>query len=125
MLGGLLAPVLAAALAVVPAGAASADDTVLVRGLGFPADGLTNLSIVGCSGIFDRVPEPIATFLSRSADAPAGTRSLKYDLGGGNAVGSQHRFTSLAATTVAGLSLAAPDGASGVAYAGYQAPADA
>lgn len=125
ILGLVLAPGVAASLVVSSAGAASADDTVLVRGLGFPADGLTNLSIVGCSGIFDRVPEPIATFLSRSDDAPAGSRSLKYDLAGGNAVGSQHRVTSMAATTVAGLSLAAPEGASGVAYAGYQAPADA
>jgi hypothetical protein len=102
---------------------ASADGTVVVRGFGFPADG-TSLSIVGCAGVYDRVPEPIPTFLSRSDDAPAGSRSLKYDLAGGNAVGSQHRFSSLASTTVAGLSLSAPDGASGVAYVGYRAPGD-
>ena len=114
----------AAVAAVLSMSPASADDTVVVRGLGFPATGMTNLSIVGCSGLYDRVPEPIPTFLSRSADAPAGSRSLKFDLAGGNAVGSQHRFGSLASTTVAGLSLSAPEGAAGVAYVGYRAPAD-
>ena len=97
----------AAVAAVLSMSPASADGTVVVRGLGFPAGGMTNLSIVGCSGIYDRVPEPIPTFLSRSADAPAGSRSLKFDLAGGNALGSQHLFGSLASTTVAGLSLAA------------------
>lgn len=103
---------------------AKADSTVVVRGLDFPEGSTTGLSITGCAGIFDRAAEPIATYLSRSPDAPAGTRSLKYDLGGGNAVGSQHQVGSMAATTVAGLSLHAAEGASGVAYAGYIAPAD-
>lgn len=103
---------------------AKADSTVVVRGLGFPEGSRSGLSITGCAGIFDRAAEPIATYLSRSPDAPAGARSLKYDLAGGNAVGSQHQVASMAATTVAGLSVHAAEGASGVAYVGYIAPAD-
>ncbi|MCW2842781.1 MAG: hypothetical protein JWN22_697 [Nocardioides sp.] len=109
--------------AVLTAAPASADDTVVVRGLDFPA-GLTSLSITGCPGLFDRVAEPVSTYLSKSADAPAGTRSLKYDLAGGNAVGSEHAVASMTSTSAAGLSVFAPDGATGVAYAGYRAPAD-
>ena len=69
--------------------------------------------------------EPIATYLSRSPDVPLGSHSLSHDLAGGNAVGSQHQVDSILATTVAGLSLKAPEGSTGVAYAGYQAPEDA
>ncbi len=102
---------------------AAADDTVVVHGLGFPSGGLTSLAITGCPGIFQRVAEPVATYLSNSP-AVTGTRSLKYDLAGGNAVGSQHAVSSMTGTTVAGLSVQAPQGSSGVAYAGYRAPAD-
>jgi hypothetical protein len=109
--------------ALVQAPAAYADSTVVVRGLDFPV-GLTRISITGCPGLFDRVAEPVSTYLSRSPDAPAGTRSLKYDLAGGNAVGAEHAVASMAATSVAGLSVSAPEGSAGVAYAGYQAPAD-
>lgn len=116
MLGGAA---VAAALSVSPA---HADSEVVVRGLSFPADSATKLSIVGCEGVYDRKPEPIATYLSRGG--PAGTRSFKYDLAGGNAVGSQTSVRSMAATTTAGLTVYAPNGSAGVAYAGYQAPAD-
>ena len=95
----------------------------MVRGLSFPADSATKLSIVGCEGVYARQPEPIATYLSRGP-GPAGTRSFKYDLAGGNAVGSQSSVRSMAATTTAGLSVYAPNGSAGVAYAGYQSPAD-
>ena len=81
MMGGAA---VAAALSVSPA---HADSQVVVRGLSFPADSATKLSIVGCEGVYNRQPEPIATYLSRGG--PAGTRSFKYDLAGGNAVGSQ------------------------------------
>ena len=117
----IVAGVVTAALLGAPA--AYADSTVVVRGLDFPA-GLTQLSIAGCPGIFDRVAEPVPTCLSRGVDAPAGSRSLKYDLAGGNAVGSQHAVASMAETSVAGLSVAAPQGSTGVAYAGYRAPED-
>ncbi|MCW2793238.1 MAG: hypothetical protein JWO76_2336 [Nocardioides sp.] len=109
--------------AVLTAAPAIADDTVVVRGLDFQG-GLTSLSITGCPGLFDRVAEPVTTYVSKSPDAPAGARSLKYDLAGGNAVGSQHAVASMTQTSVAGLSVFAPDGAIGVAYAGYRAPAD-
>ena len=38
------------------------DDTVVVRGLDFQ-DGLTSLSITGCPGLFDRVAEPVTTYV--------------------------------------------------------------
>jgi hypothetical protein len=114
--GGITAAVLQAA-------PASADTTVVVRGLGFPSAGLTGLAITGCPGLFDRVAEPVTSYLSRG-DSPIGTRSLKYDLAGGNAVGSQQAVASMTGTSVAGLSVRAPGGTSGVAYAGYQPPAD-
>jgi hypothetical protein len=109
--------------AVLQATPASADTTIVVRGLGFPSGGLTNLAITGCPGLFDRVAEPVTSYLSRG-ESPAGTRSLKYDLAGGNAVGSQQAVASMTGTSVAGLSVMAPGGTSGVAYAGYQPPAD-
>ncbi len=114
--GGIAAVVLQAA-------PASADDTVVVHGVGFPADGLDGLAITGCSGIFDRLAEPVTSYLSHEPSA-LGTRSLRYDLAGGDAVGSQYAVTSMRGTTTAGLSVQAPDGTTGVAYAGYRAPAD-
>ena len=111
------------AAAVLQAAPASADTTVVVRGLGFPSAGLTGLAITGCPGLFDRVAEPVTSYLSRG-DSPIGARSLKYDLAGGNAVGSQQAVASMTGTSVAGLSVRAPGGTSGVAYAGYQPPAD-
>jgi hypothetical protein len=111
--------------AVLPVSAARADSTVVVRGLGFAAGSSTSLAVVGCTGLYATSGEPVATYLSPSPGGPAGTRALKYDLDGGSAVGSQHRVGSMAATTVAGLSVTAPQGTSGVAYAGYQSPEDA
>lgn len=49
---------------------------------------------------------------------------MSYDLAGGNAVGAQFAVGSVLATTVAGLSMAAPQGTTGVAYVGYQPPRD-
>jgi hypothetical protein len=114
---------LAAALA--PLGAAHADSTVVVRGLGFAAGSSTNLAVLGCSDLYSTGGASPATYLSPSPGGPAGERSLKYDLAGGVAVGSQHRVASLQSTTVAGLSVLAPHGTTGVAYAAYQAPGDA
>ncbi|MFC4783539.1 hypothetical protein ACT8ZV_03635 [Nocardioides sp. MAHUQ-72] len=111
--------------ALVPFSAARADSTVVVRGLGFSADSMTNLAIVGCADLFGIGGGSPTTYLSPSPGGPAGSRSLKFDLDGGTAVGSQHRVSSMAATTVAGLSVLAPQGTSGVAYAGYQSPEDA
>ena len=118
LMGSLVAVVL-------PVSAARADTTVVVRGLGFAQDSATSLAIVGCEGLYATSGAPVATYLSPSPDGPAGSRALKYELGGGSAVGSQHRVGSLAATTVAGLSVTALQGTSGVAYAGYLSPEDA
>ncbi len=111
--------------AVLPLTAAHADSTVVVRGLGFAPDSSTNLALVGCSGLYDAAPGDVTTYLSPSPDGPAGSRALKYDLDGGSAVGSQHHVASMAATTVAGLSVQAPRGTSGVAYAALQSAQDA
>src|SRR5215207_11096391 len=57
--------------------------------------------------------------------ATAGRRSLGYDLSGGTAIGSQHAVPSMVGITTASLSVFAPEGAQGLAVAGYQEPADA
>ncbi|MBB6627137.1 hypothetical protein H5V45_07365 [Nocardioides sp. KIGAM211] len=119
---GLMVAAAVTAVAV-QAAPAHADSTVVVRGLDF-SGGLTSLAITGCPGLFDRVAEPISTYLSKAADVPLGSRALKYDLAGGNAVGAQHAVASMTGTTVAGMSVQAPQGTTGVAYAGYQSPAD-
>ena len=120
---GLVIVAGAAVGAVLSMSPAHADDQVVVRGLSFPADGATKLAIVGCDAVYDRRPEPIATYLSRENGA-GGTRSFEYDLAGGNAVGSQTSVGSMSDTSAAGLSVYAAHGSAGVAYAGYQAPAD-
>ncbi len=119
-----IAATAAVTAALLHAAPASADD-VVVRGLGFAVGSPTGLVITGCPGIFDRSAEPIATYLSKRDGAPAGTRSFKYDLAGGNAVGPRYLTSSMAETSVAGLSLFAGGGSTGVAYAGYRAPEDA
>lgn len=111
--------------AVLPLSAAHADSTVVVRGIGFAADSSTTLAVMGCDSMYDGPGAAVATYLSPSPDGPAGTRALKYDLAGGTAVGSQHRVSSMTGTTVAGASVLAPDGTSGVAYAALQSPEDA
>lgn len=104
---------------------AVADSQVTVRGVGFPEGRTAQLSMVGCASLYDRTDETLAPFIGRGPDqAPLGTRSLGYDLTGGNAVGSVHYVQSMLATTTAELSVHAREGATGVAYAGYQAPGD-
>lgn len=114
--------VVAAVLGCAPA---LADSTVTVRGTAFPQGREAALSFVGCSSLYDRTNEIPRPFVSLGPGTPpTGTRSLGYDLAGGNAIGSLHYVSSLAHTTVAGLSVYADQAASGVAYVGYQAPAD-
>lgn len=110
------------AAALLHAAPASADDQVVVRGVGFPS-GLDALAVTGCASIFDTTGEPVTSYVSK-APAALGSRSLKYDLAGGSAVGGQYAVSSMTATSAAGLSVQAPGGSSGVAYAGYRAPAD-
>lgn len=90
---------------------------------GFPAGRDAQLSYVGCERIFERSPDDLTPMIGRGdVTPPAGTRSLGYDLVGGNAVGSLHYVASMQATTRVGLWVQAPQGTTGVAYAGYQAP---
>src|SRR3954447_10523534 len=118
--------VAATAMALVPASDARADGTVVVHGLAFPEGRDAQLSFVGCDALYQRSDEPVQAYIGRGRVAPpAGERSLGYDLRGGNAIGALYYVSSMAGTTAAGLSVSAPSGASGVAYAGYQAPADA
>lgn len=105
---------------------ATADSGVTVRGDDFPASRTAQLSMVGCDSLYTRSNEPLQPYVSRGVGAPAasamGQRSLKYDLAGGNAVGALYYVDSMLATSTASLAAAAPAGATGVAYAGYQDP---
>jgi hypothetical protein len=120
---GLLGAALAASVVAFGAPAA-ADDSVTVRGTDFPTPTTAQLSLVGCADLYQRSDEALQPYISLGS-SPAGRRSLGYDLSGGNAVGSLHMVDSMATTTVASLDVKAPDGSTGVAYAGYQEPADA
>ncbi|WP_157520015.1 hypothetical protein [Nocardioides dokdonensis] len=121
--GAVAAP---AAPAPVAAGAgAEGSGTVVVRGLAFPEGRAMRLGFVGCQNIYDRAPEtPQAMIGVGPGAAPAGERSLRYDLAGGNAVGALSFVSSVALTESAGLTAYAADGTTGVVYAGYQEPAD-
>jgi hypothetical protein len=120
------AGVLGCAAAVLAGAPAVADSQVTVRGVGFPPGKQAQLSMVGCASLYDRSDEPLAPFIGRGPGrAPLGTRSLGYDLAGGNAVGSLHYVLSMVDTTVVELAVHAENGAEGVAYAGYQEPQDA
>src|SRR6478752_2569753 len=115
----------AAVVALLPLAPAFADTTVTVHGTAFPTGRDAQLSFVGCADPYSRAAEqPVPYVGIGPGQAPSGTRSLGYDLAGGNAIGSLHYVDSMAGTTVAGLSVSAPEGASGVSYAGYQEPAD-
>ncbi|MFT4286129.1 hypothetical protein [Nocardioides sp.] len=108
------------------AGSAAAADTgtriVTVRGTAFPAGRDAGLSYVGCSSMFSRTADTTTPQVGNLGDAALGNRALGFDLQGGNAVGSLHYVGSFAATTSVGISVAAPQGTTGVAYAAYQAP---
>ena len=103
---------------------ALADTTVTVHGTDFPDPREAQLTLVGCDSLYDRSSEVLLPRISRGPgrEAGQGTRSLKYDLAGGNAIGTLSYVDSMAGTAVAGLEAYAPDGASGVAYAGFQRP---
>lgn len=116
------AAAVAAALSCAPA---SADSTITVRGTDFPSGIQAQLSFVGCENPFQRTTEPLAPSIGVGpGTAPAGVRSLGWDLAGGNAIGSLHYVASMADTTVASLAVQADQPATGVAFAGYVEPAD-
>ncbi|HET9423501.1 MAG TPA: hypothetical protein VFO49_20355 [Nocardioides sp.] len=102
---------------------ALADDTVVVHGTAFPDARAAQLTLVGCESLYQRSTELLQPYISRGPGRPAmGTRSLKYDLAGGNAIGTLSYVDSMARTSAAGLQVYARPGAQGVAYAGYQSP---
>lgn len=115
--------VLATAVAMVGVGQlpALADDTVTVHGTDFPDQRAAQLTLVGCESLYQRSTEILQPYISRGPGRPAlGSRSLKYDLAGGNAIGTLSYVDSMAGTTAAGLQIYARPGAQGVAYAGFQ-----
>lgn len=122
-----LAAAAVTALGVVGLAAPSyADGTVTVQGTDFPDPAHADLSFVGCGDLYQRTNEPLAPMIGLGpGDAPSGTRSLGWDLAGGNAVGAVFPVSSVLTTTTAGLEVNAATHATGVAYAGYQPPSDA
>ncbi|WP_193607918.1 hypothetical protein [Nocardioides lijunqiniae] len=120
---GVLATLAAATVASVAP--AHADSTVTVRGTAFPDAG-AQLGFVGCGSLFDRAPEQVQPRIGRAPGlSPAGQRSLGFDLAGGNAMGGLFSVASVSRATAAGMTVHAPSGGTGVAYAGYRSPADA
>lgn len=123
--------VIATTLTVMAAGAlpgasASGDSSIVVRGTDFPAGNRAQLSAVGCDDVFQRSAEPVRPMLGLATGPGAtGERSLGFDTAGGSAVGIVGYVESIAGTSVAGLSVHAESGTTGVAYVGYQAPSDA
>lgn len=111
---------------VATAAPAHADDTVVVQGTRFPDPARVGLSLVGCDDLYQRTDEPLTPRIGAGPGAvPEGRRSLGFDLAGGNAVGALFTVGSVLATTTASVAVNAPGRAEGVAYAGYQEPADA
>ena len=102
-----------------------ADSTVTVQGTAFPDPTRASLSFVGCADLYQRTDEVLAPTIGVGPGAAAsGTRSLGWDLAGGNAVGAMFPVDSIVRTT-ASLAVNSVGRATGVAYAGYQEPADA
>ena len=96
-----------------------------VQGTAFPDPARANLSFVGCADLYQRTDEALAPTIGVGPGAaPSGTRSLGWDLAGGNAVGAMFPVDSMVRTT-ASLAVNSAGRATGVAYAGYQEPADA
>jgi hypothetical protein len=115
-MGAAIAGVLCCAPAV-------ADDTIVVRGTDFPSGIQAQLSFVGCENPFQRTSEPLEPTIGLGpGKAPLGSRSLGWDLSGGNALGSLHYVASMADTSVASLAVQSDQPAQGVAFAGYVQP---
>jgi hypothetical protein len=105
---------------------AYADDTVTVQGTAFPDPARAQLSLVGCDDLFQRADESLRPMVGQGPGAaPSGSRSLGFDLAGGNAVGALFTVDSMLSTSTASLAVNAGSRSTGVAYAGYQEPADA
>lgn len=126
---GVLAATLLLAQLPAPAQAASsataAPGAIVVRGTAFPDPLTATLSFTGCTtlhGVSGEVPQP---YVGLGPDTPpTGARSLGFDLAGGNAAGALFMRPSMTGTSTAEVAVHSAAGASGVAYAGYQEPAD-
>jgi hypothetical protein len=114
----------AVAAGTLPGAQASGDSAVVVRGTALPSGAKSQLNLVGCDSVFARTSETVAPAITVVPGRPGNKRSLGFDLGGGNAVGSVSYVDQVAATTVAGMAVHAEAGTIGVAYVGYQAPQD-
>jgi hypothetical protein len=128
VVAGVAATLTVAAALVLPGAEASGDATVVVHGATLPAGGRSQLNLVGCASVFGRSAEAIAPMIGIAPDGPGGPdgkRSLAFDLAGGNAVGPVSYVDRVDAVTDAGVAVYAPNGTTGVAYVGYQAPEDA
>lgn len=102
------------------AAAAASGGTVTVHGTDFPGRA-AQLSLVGYDTLLGRTAETVQPYLTFGpGQAPAGERSLGFDLAGGNAVGSLHHVASLAGTSEVSLAVQAPGGTNGVAYVAFQ-----
>jgi hypothetical protein len=120
LLGIIATTVTIVGLGVAPA---RADSTVTVHGTDFPDARAAQLTLVGCGSLYERSTEFLLPRIARRPDRVGlGTRSLMYDLAGGNAIGTLSYVDSMAHTTVASLQVYSPTGAQGVAYAGFQRP---
>lgn len=108
-----------------PAATAGAGVTV-VRGGAFPSTRTAQLSLVGCSSLYARTDETLTPQIGRGDVAPPlGTRSIGFDLRGGNAVGPRFYVSSMRRTGIAGMQISTSSGGLGVMYAGFMAPRDA
>lgn len=101
---------------------AAADDTVVVRGLGFPTSD-TRVIYFGCTDLFHRDSAPPQVRIDRVDAPPSGLRSFGVQIpGAGAASGPVTLVDSVAATTVAGFSARADLGSTGVAYVWFVTP---
>src|SRR3954464_14927635 len=128
VVAGAAAALTVAAAVALPGAQASGDATIVVHGATLPVGGRSQLNLVGCSSVFSRSAEAVAPMVGIAPDGPGGPdrkRSLAFDLAGGNAVGPVSYVDRVDAVTDAGVAVYAPNGTTGVAYVGYQAPEDA
>lgn len=103
--------------------APSSGQVVVVHGTELPSGG-AQLSFVGCGSLAARRSEQLRPYVGIGpATPPLGTRSLGYDLAGGDAVGALAWVPRIASAAATSISVYAPDGTTGVAYAGFASPA--
>jgi hypothetical protein len=126
VVGGAVSAVVACAAAVATGVPAYADTRVVVQGTAFPDPSRAQLGYVGCDDLFHRGGDSLTPMIGPGPGGSVlGSRSLGFDLAGGSAAVAIYSVPSVLSTEVASLSVRADERAAGVAYVGYQAPADA